>query len=434
MWLNEALKGLKCQIGYKILLVLMLTGCLTLATIAYRNYQNVQADTMPYEGLNADESVYQVTDMLDGEMEKRFFQDPQAVHKLGEYLNELQSSEEFPYLILNKASVSLDEKRLPREFYYGAHLHMEDGAAVFDGWGQIMEEGYQDGSLGLKASQINENLLAWQPIPIESGRAFDSSDFIYQKGKPIPIILGSAYRSYFALGDILSGSFLITNVQFEVVGFAGKNTFLPFSLTPEYIDYRILAPTLTFIEAPETEEDAFFEKAFYLNMFAGYFPVPDRSYFPALVEHITGLCDKHGLFAPVFFNTDNSAVQLMSLSGTQWLSKVRWIAMLVILFSMLVFSLLVQASTRQHLHRFAVLHVLGKSRMQVVCIVIGETALLYFFALLFSSAIQAFALEMPPDALLGMSLIGSLASIICALPSIFQVMQMNFVDYLKELA
>lgn len=100
------------------------------------------------------------------------------------------------------------------------------------------------------------NLQDDMVLQVQSGRRFDSSDYIFESGKPISVILGSKFQNDFKIDDQFQAEYLFIPYTFRVVGFLEPKSTI--TLINQYIlDDHILMPSGQFMDQPETEEQTY---------------------------------------------------------------------------------------------------------------------------------------------------------------------------------
>ena len=103
--------------------------------------------------------------------------------------------------------------------------------------------------------QINEEAFQNNPIEIESGRAFEESDYIYSHGTSIPVLMGNKYLELYSLGDEFQAQYLYANYTFHIIGFLTDHSQItnPVRTYPTLDNYIIL-PSFTYIN-PLSSDD-----------------------------------------------------------------------------------------------------------------------------------------------------------------------------------
>ncbi len=108
----------------------------------------------------------------------------------------------------------------------------------------------------INSMQMGLNLQDDMALQVQSGRRFDSSDYIFESGKPIPVILGSKFQNDFKIDDQFQAEYLFIPYTFQVIGFLEPESTI--TLINQYVldDYMIM-PSGQFMEQPETEEQTY---------------------------------------------------------------------------------------------------------------------------------------------------------------------------------
>lgn len=102
----------------------------------------------------------------------------------------------------------------------------------------IFLDGYEDGDFSCSIQKINHQVLYFakallvsekffeaNKILLADGRAFLASDYIYEKGKKVPVLLGSAYKGIYKIGDVIAAEYLFEGMELQVAGFLKEKNF-----------------------------------------------------------------------------------------------------------------------------------------------------------------------------------------------------------------
>ncbi len=105
-------------------------------------------------------------------------------------------------------------------------------------------------AVAAEALQVTENFFDLFPLRISEGRGFTDEDYDYMNSGRIPVILGSAYKESFSIGDTFEGYYIFQRFVFEVIGFAesGNPFYSSAESRPVPADRYIIMPFAEIIE------------------------------------------------------------------------------------------------------------------------------------------------------------------------------------------
>lgn len=157
----------------------------------------------------------------------------------------------------------------------------------------------------LKAISIGESLFSRFNSSIAEGRNLQQSDYtLASADKPIRVVLGSAYKDLYKIGDTFSFEFISEIMNFEVVGFYKPDVSFSMdvaALQPMNFDYTIVMPH--FIpEYKPVGEAAVFQHAFHLaELTSGFIKINEsiekinEDTYDHTVKRMEEMAAKHGL-------------------------------------------------------------------------------------------------------------------------------------------
>ena len=177
--------------------------------------------------------------------------------KVKTFKNKLMKTNEFTYITAMDQPLSIVAKTVPDE--------------VLDGY-EFEEEGDTEASVNkestecsVKAVEASKEFFEYFNITVSEGKLFQKEDFIYQKGKSIPVLLGAAYHSYFKVGDTFEAAYLMGRFKFKVKGFVEKEKFFAMRSVGDLVSCE----RYMFVPALEVNEFSRFSKALLLQQMEG---------------------------------------------------------------------------------------------------------------------------------------------------------------------
>lgn len=179
-------------------------------------------------------------------------------------LLELESNEHFQFITVSDQFLEVIEPEITEIFLYG----YEEGCA------EDSIEHTADGVLyATKTLQVSPDFFDTYPIHVEEGQLFSKEAYVFKENEPVPILLGSAYRDYFVVGDVIEAVYLLEPFRFEVVGFLDDTSFFYSWNSSEMISCERYIFMPVFQNLPEND----FGKRALLQYFTAYIK-SDESY------------------------------------------------------------------------------------------------------------------------------------------------------------
>lgn len=150
--------------------------------------------------------------------------------------SELFQGEDSPSLQANFLSLNKELNELPSATYYEFYQQ-----PLFYGENQI------------QSVQIGLNVQDDMSLQVQSGRLFNQLDYIFEAGKPIPVILGSQFQEHFRVGDQFQAEYLFVPYTFQVIGFLSPNSTVTF-IDQHNLDNCVVMPSGQFVSLPKTKK------------------------------------------------------------------------------------------------------------------------------------------------------------------------------------
>jgi len=159
-----------------------------------------------FKTLSSQNDFYKMVDnFYDPDEFYNFRTDNQNINILANFYNTLNASSNFDVLTsFNQAiAVDIDDFNGDQRFYYNSDEFIDNS---------------QSPTINIKALQLNQKAYDFYNIKVEgnSGIAWNSISY---KDDSIPVLLGSEYKSFYKIGDIITGNYYSKNTNFEVIGF-----------------------------------------------------------------------------------------------------------------------------------------------------------------------------------------------------------------------
>lgn len=104
-----------------------------------------------------------------------------------------------------------------------------------------------------KALLVSEKFFEVNHIVLDEGQLFETKDYVYNKGKKVPVLLGNAYKEIYKVGDVISADYLFEGMDLQVAGFIKEKNFYLSSQSNEFVSLEryILLPAFQIDERTE---------------------------------------------------------------------------------------------------------------------------------------------------------------------------------------
>ncbi len=403
MWAKEALRGLKNNLLFSLLVILQLSVGLILVNILVQNMNTFQASYPDNENLQNQHAFYTLTDPLYGEEEDAYYKGSNGLNRLKPFIHELEENALYTYYICGTYPVAI-------------------------------------GSVQYNTKHAGQRLMSDFPIRLKEGRLFRSEEYVYRNGV-IPIIIGPRLStinnggeivSTYAVGQQLTGYYFGMLTTYQVVGMAAENSHFPISDTEEYLDQYIIIPALRFDNPPTNEKESMMQKEAYRQYASGTFRLSGHDQFGALTLFLDTLRNKYGIFEMSFIDLKPAKLSFFLFTFHEQAQLVSMLTTMACLFALASIGMMMDVSVRQSTRRYAVLLIYGASFRQIACYVIGEAIVSLFFASM--AAIGALAWFFGEIVSISMPVFFAalVLCVLCTLPGLCRLVQNELPQITKE--
>ncbi len=170
----------------------------------------------------------------------------------------------FRALYQNLQSLTTDEQVFYFELYAQPLYLPEDQGLTADGM--------------LQSEQISVNVCSYFGLEVAQGRLLEPGDFTWKEGEAIPVLLGSAFQTHFALGDTFQAEYLFQTFSFQVVGFLAAGSDIVRSNGTVLLDSCVVMPSFEPETQPETPEEYDNQKIHWANRTSGKLYISPEDY------------------------------------------------------------------------------------------------------------------------------------------------------------
>ena len=372
LYLNELGRSFRRNMGYWLLMVLVLTLSIVLMCSIYIDMLNNRQTKHMYANKFTGQTIIytlfrnmnECTHMLQRQPEKI-----KSFYAFRQAMREVPGIRTYDAKIM-QGNVEDDWPDLPNHVYAG----------------------YKDGQLpqapdgtpikSVDVLMISDEFIDEYDIQLSEGRYMSPDSYRYESGKSVDTLLGAAYKGYFEIGDRMTLE-SINTIELEVVGFIEPQSMYPEqSGTIQVLDHIVVLPGFTSFGAIE-KSPILFESMFALQLTAPIVIVED----PTIdVFELVNLMAVQFDIPPL--NTiqvqHENINMLKSVTGQQFNLTVT-LALIVLFVDIATLSILIGSKIRSNMKAYSIYMLSGGSPGQILRMTMSEILLqlvpAYFLAL-----------------------------------------------------
>lgn len=210
-----------------ILTIAILSIAMIVINTSYSTSQVSKESKQLMDEIYRNQNIYQLSDNFEGEHWSLLRDDPDRVEKL---MHHDQLIRENPAL----------------SYYELAFTQVVIPVADFPGNADFYLDPPQDGLAQLKSFQVSPNINQLFPLQTQNGYWFSLEDSYYAEQDVVPLILGSAYKGLYEIGDEIPIYFYFGNFTGKVKDFLQEDAFIVSFGDLETLTHHILLPMFAF--------------------------------------------------------------------------------------------------------------------------------------------------------------------------------------------
>ncbi len=333
--------------GMLWLLLILLSVCLTGGKLAYSYLQSMQTLEQRFQDIYTEQNFYRICDQFLDEYED--YDRPENHELLCRWNELLHESGVLSYIELNCQ-----------------YFNWQQGAA----------------ESVCKGVYVGKNYFDEFPAEPADGRLFEATDFAWEEGEALPVILGADYIGKYELGETFWARTPFLYGKACIIGFLPENTFVYQDGALLNIDSHIVAPMIDFMDKPAKEQPG---TLVYMKNLGIVKTGMSRN---EAQEYVYALCKRIGM-PPVFYIQGATNQQTGALGAS--MEKIVQISVIMMLvFLVLLVALMcihVMLKLRRNWNYYSVLYLNGFSSGEVFCIMTGDLFLLLILANLVTEVI-----------------------------------------------
>ena len=240
----------------------------------------------------AEREFVSLTDSLhDPSAFEEFTSSPEALARLAEFQHGLGTLTRGTFLSAFNQQVAIQGAPPSPVFAAGPGGERGDPDPYFhDGLNAMAQD--------VRAMQLNES--AWDFFGLklsDGGRAIDWEQIDYSGASPVPVILGAAYRDYYAVGDRVTVGFYNQVIDTEVHGFLPERSMMYYKGEVNYsLDELMVFPYPSAVRAADLAGDpgVDFYRILLFAMMAGEIALNDGETVDAIADELAVLAQQSG--------------------------------------------------------------------------------------------------------------------------------------------
>lgn len=231
-------------------LFLYLVLCLLTASMSFliaeslvlSQHANSKKDTISSESIGLQRYTI-VDNLLEDKEFQQFRHNQQNVNSVIDFYNRLADSKVINLLSVFDQPLYIENFQGKQEFLYGS---------------QDFQEANQGYPTAVNALQLNKNAFDFYHLCLEDHQTVDWQGIDYENKKPIPLILGNSYHTFYKIGDRLQSDLYSKDKTFQVIGFLPQNSFIYYNHEPEfYLDNYMIVPYPLHLTPVKTDDMRF---------------------------------------------------------------------------------------------------------------------------------------------------------------------------------
>ena len=220
---REIRRSLRGRTQYWLLMCVVLALSIATAQIAWEDYDGYRRYAKySYRDKSSRYNAYDVERAFIGGMNEVGNKEG-WFHNLGLFYEDLKQS---PGITVYNAEMVgympvSGLPALPNEFSFEYAFYYED----VEGMESVAPEGID--ASGLAVVQATENIFVLFDLTLQAGGYPSEESYVYERGRPVDVVLGSAFRPYFEIGDRITIQWISEEVDLNVTGFLDEGLTIP---------------------------------------------------------------------------------------------------------------------------------------------------------------------------------------------------------------
>jgi len=366
-----------------IIILLIATG-LVFVGIGLLGFNRVNGYFLDFSSKYEENHIYALYDPFNSnDILQAFLDEGNSEERLMRFYARLANNPYFQYLDLNDQSILVQDYAGPDKFVDGYK----------EGWAESSKSVKLNGRLyrSVKGMQFGEPVFSIFKPQLQSGRNFLPSEYEYQEGMPIPLILGSEYKGLYALGDQINIDFLGLQSKAKVVGFFAKDSYVFLHGDICYLDRRMVMPSLEFDHPPLGAPIPDYLFRFYHLKTSGYILSQDLNA-DRLQVLINQFCRECRLDGWQIEGAHVTRLDILNTEGHKFFIMFLTISAVVFLFTFISIILSLSLKIKKNLPTYAVHLISGATIGNIKWMIAAEIAFYLIIANILAAVFSLFRL------------------------------------------
>ncbi len=363
-----------------------------------------------FESLN--KNTYSVTDTLFGKVEVDFFSKTDGVLKIKALYHKLLADESFEYGVLTKQPIFIPDLNL--------------GMKYFAGYGQrpieyLVNDVYN-------SIQINDVALDNSAINLIDGRVFNQDEYSYDNRKKLPALIGYELKEFFSLNDDILIEYLGRKIQYEVVGFLEKDSYIvDRNQNTVFLDRYFVLPAIDCVNDPGGGLDHEFQKKVYLQNTNGVI-YSDLSSI-VILDKIQAYCDELEIKPPyILMGLPN--ISFLGLKTKEIVIIFTVISILLLFVSIIAIMINLLSKTDMMMKSYSIHYICGAKKKTIISFILLEVILSMIAGIIIVYLLQYLFYRSTTNWYLMVSIL--LVFILVPIPSLIKIYNMNIPEQIRR--
>jgi len=362
---KEFIRNLLTHWRYNLLIFFALSVVVLIGYIIIYNQQWLNFRSSQYTSIFGNKRYYTI--LMTESSEASFYANPAIQNVAEEVRKELLASPYWQGYFVYGDSFLLEfwedgSKKLPEYFEYG----YEDGRMM----------GASNNCQALKAFSVSQEAFEIYDMKISQGRYFLSTDYTLKEetGWSSSVLLGSAYREFFNVGDVIEGNGYKPERNLRVVGFLEEGTLFASSDQASMIplDRYIIFP----IHKQMLMNDGFvMENPDIGANFSGFLNIVSKHNNQTVQNELDRITNAYGFPAIVSMQWGGSQIESTAIVSRRNVWLLTGLAVLLVSIAIVSMAFVLNKKTEKNMPTYAV-YMLNGIRPRMIFLAIASEALL----------------------------------------------------------
>ena len=221
------------------LMLILISACLAVLGVAFSMGEEVNTQVENYDDTYGKQVYYFTSDGMTDLQYYTYMDDDnvEIYERLLKFHHACLNEKRFVYMDLVEQPIEVYGTEIPDIFLDG----YEEGEQLNSIYNMDGKDWYRTKSL-----QVSDSFFGIFSPQLLEGRLFSEDDYIYERNKTVPVIVGSDYKEYLHVGDKITCDYLTEDLILSVEGILEENQFYYDEMAKEFksFDRYMILPAL----------------------------------------------------------------------------------------------------------------------------------------------------------------------------------------------